>query len=130
MAERVLITGGAGFIGSHLADALLARGSEVVALDNLSTGSLGNVDQAGRHAEFRFVQGSVLDELIVDKLNLYHSRFEQIKRFAVLSRDFSADEGEVTPTLKLRRKICQQHFAAEIEALYDRSGPPADAVGG
>ena len=67
---------------------------------------------------------------IVDELNLSHSRFEQIKRFAVLSRDFSADEGEVTPTLKLRRKICQEHFAAEIEALYDRSGEQADAVGG
>ena len=67
---------------------------------------------------------------IVDELNLSHSRFEQIKRFAVLSQDFSADEGEVTPTLKLRRKICQEHFAAEIEALYDRSGRPADAVGG
>ena len=68
MAERVLITGGAGFIGSHFADALLARGTEVIALDNLSTGSLGNVDHAGRNAGFRFVQGSVLDELIVDEL--------------------------------------------------------------
>jgi long-chain acyl-CoA synthetase len=46
------------------------------------------------------------------------SRFEQIKRFTILPRDFSADEGEVTPTLKLKRRICQEHFAAEIEALY------------
>jgi UDP-glucose 4-epimerase len=63
-----LITGGAGFIGSHLTDALLARGDHVVALDNLSTGRLSNLDAAGRLETFRFVQGSVLDELMVDEL--------------------------------------------------------------
>ena len=55
---------------------------------------------------------------IVDDVNARHSRFEQIKRFAILSRDFSADEGEVTPTLKLRRRVVQEHFAEEIERLY------------
>lgn len=66
--SRYLITGGAGFIGSHLAEALLARGDHVVALDNLSTGRLQNLDVAGSHPHFRFVQGSVLDELVVDEL--------------------------------------------------------------
>ncbi len=56
---------------------------------------------------------------IVDEVNGPHSRFEQIKHFAILPRDFSTEEGEVTPTLKLRRKVCQEHFAAEVEALYD-----------
>ena len=55
---------------------------------------------------------------IVEEVNRDLSRFEQIKRFAILSRDFSAEEGEVTPTLKLKRRVCQEHFAAEIEALY------------
>ena len=41
---RVLITGGAGFVGSHLAEALLDRGDEVFVLDNLSTGSIDNID--------------------------------------------------------------------------------------
>lgn len=68
MPVRYLVTGGAGFIGSHLIDALLARGDQVVALDNLSTGRLSNLDAAGRHENFRFVQGSVLDELVVDEL--------------------------------------------------------------
>ena len=68
MPTSYLVTGGAGFIGSHLADALLARGDHVVALDNLSTGRLSNLDAAGRHPHFRFVQGSVLDELVVDEL--------------------------------------------------------------
>jgi nucleoside-diphosphate-sugar epimerase len=64
---RYLITGGAGFIGSHLADALLAGGDEVVALDDLSTGRLSNLDSAVAQSGFRFVQGSVLDELIIDE---------------------------------------------------------------
>ena len=55
---------------------------------------------------------------IVDAVNSPLSRFEQIKRFAILPREFSADEGEVTPTLKLKRRVCTEHFAAEIEALY------------
>jgi len=55
---------------------------------------------------------------IVDGANADLSRFEQIKRFAILPREFSAEEDEVTPTLKLKRRVCAQHFSAEIEALY------------
>jgi nucleoside-diphosphate-sugar epimerase len=65
---RFLVTGGAGFIGSHLADALLARGDAVTVLDNLSTGQLSNLDTAGKQPNFCFVHGSVLDELVVDEL--------------------------------------------------------------
>lgn len=67
MSRTYLITGGAGFIGSHLSEALLARGDSVVALDNLSTGRLRNLDAIGNHSRFRFVQASVLDELAVDE---------------------------------------------------------------
>lgn len=66
--KTYLITGGAGFIGGHLAEPLLERGDRVVALDDLSTGRLSNLDHLGGHANFRFVQGSVLDELMVDEL--------------------------------------------------------------
>jgi long-chain acyl-CoA synthetase len=55
---------------------------------------------------------------IVDDVNADLSRFEQIKRFTILPRDFSAEQGEVTPTLKLKRRVCQEHFAREVEALY------------
>jgi long-chain acyl-CoA synthetase len=55
---------------------------------------------------------------VVDEVNRERSRYEQIKRFAILPRDFSAEEDEVTPTLKLKRRVCEQHFAAEIERLY------------
>lgn len=69
MGQRTyLITGGAGFIGGHLAEVLLDRGDRVVALDNLSTGRLDNLDHLDGHPHLRFVRGSVLDELMVDEL--------------------------------------------------------------
>jgi UDP-glucose 4-epimerase len=68
MTQKYLITGGAGFIGSHLTQALLAGGHHVVALDNLFTGRLANLDPVGGHPNFHFVHGSVLDELVVDEL--------------------------------------------------------------
>jgi long-chain acyl-CoA synthetase len=67
------------------------------------------------------VTGSAAEALvqeIVDEVNRDRVRVEQIKRFAILPRDFSQEEGELTPTLKLRRKIVQEHFASEIEQLY------------
>jgi UDP-glucose 4-epimerase len=63
--NRVLITGGAGFIGSHLAELLLAEGHSVQALDDLSSGSLANIVQLRRNPEFRFRQGSILDMALV-----------------------------------------------------------------
>ena len=65
---RYLVTGGSGFIGSHLVEGLLASGGSVVALDNLSTGRLQNIDGVSGHPNFHFVHGSVLDELVVDEL--------------------------------------------------------------
>jgi long-chain acyl-CoA synthetase len=55
---------------------------------------------------------------VVDDVNRDRVRVEQIKKFSILPRDFSQEEGEVTPTLKLRRRVVQEHFADEIEKLY------------
>jgi long-chain acyl-CoA synthetase len=55
---------------------------------------------------------------IVDGVNRDRVRVEQVKRFAILPRDFSQEEGELTPTLKLRRKVVHEHFADQIEQLY------------
>jgi len=58
---------------------------------------------------------------VVDDTNRERSRFEQVKRFAILPRDFTMADGEVTPTLKLRRRAVIDHFGAEIETLYSGS---------
>jgi long-chain acyl-CoA synthetase len=57
-------------------------------------------------------------EQVVEGVNRDLSRYEQIKRFAIVSREFSAEEGEVTPTLKLKRRVIEERFADEIERLY------------
>ncbi len=64
---RYLITGGAGFIGSHLTDRLIEHGHHVHVLDNLSTGRIENVDQWRDHDRFRFTEGNVLDEHVLEQ---------------------------------------------------------------
>ncbi|MDI6773073.1 MAG: GDP-mannose 4,6-dehydratase [bacterium] len=64
---KVLVTGGAGFIGSHLAEALLARGEGILVLDDLSTGSLQNIIHLMRRPGFEFRLGSILDMRAVDE---------------------------------------------------------------
>jgi len=59
-----------------------------------------------------------LERRIEAQVNARVSRFETVKRFAVLPRDFSVEEGELTPTLKLRRKVIAAKHAATIDALY------------
>ncbi len=68
MPGKALVTGGAGFIGSHLAELLLGDGWEVWALDDLSTGSLGNVEQLRESPRFHLVVESVLSPAVVNEL--------------------------------------------------------------
>jgi len=71
-------------------------------------------------AEVAKANGDVqaLVQQAVDDTNRDLSPFEQIKRFAIVPREFSAEEGEVTPTLKLKRRVIEERFADEIEQLY------------
>ena len=74
---NILITGGAGFIGSHLTEKLLAEGHHIVAVDDLSTGSLDNVAASMNHPKFQFVRESVRNEstmtALVDRCDaIYH----------------------------------------------------------
>jgi len=66
--SRVLVSGGAGFIGSHLVDRLLGDGFEVVVLDNLCGGRVENVKQHIGEGSFRFVRGDVRDSSVVEEL--------------------------------------------------------------
>src|SRR5512145_2293880 len=65
---RVLITGGAGFVGSHLADALLQRGDEVFVLDNLSTGSIDNIAHLKADPRFHYTIDTVVNEPLLAEM--------------------------------------------------------------
>jgi len=66
--KKILITGGAGFIGSHLAEKLLNDNKEVFIVDNLSTGRLENIEHLKNNKNFHFIKGSVLDEALMKEL--------------------------------------------------------------
>ncbi len=63
-----LITGGAGFIGSHLGEAILADGGRVLVVDDLSTGSLDNISSLLDHPDFRFARASITDEVVLERM--------------------------------------------------------------
>ncbi len=65
---KVLVTGGAGFIGSHLAERLLKDGNRVVVVDNLSTGRLGNIESFENQSDFSFIEGDIRDAELMDNL--------------------------------------------------------------
>jgi UDP-glucose 4-epimerase len=74
---KILITGGAGFIGSHLCESLLADGHNVTIIDNLSTGKFSNISHLQSNSNFHYVIGSILDSVILEKLiaeadEIYH----------------------------------------------------------
>ena len=79
MGMTALVTGGAGFIGSHLAQRLLADGAEVIVLDNLSTGSLKNLETFRSNPKLQFVKGDIRDSTLVQLLT---SRSEAVFHLA------------------------------------------------
>jgi UDP-glucose 4-epimerase len=75
LPQRILITGGSGFIGSHLAETLLQRGHQVTVIDDLSTGSLSNIEHliqdksfSGRPPAFRYAIDTITNEMVLDRL--------------------------------------------------------------
>jgi long-chain acyl-CoA synthetase len=73
-------------------------------------------DDPARLAEDERVRELI--QSVVDGVNADRSRYEQVKRFVILPRDFTMDAGEVTPTLKLKRRVVLEHFADSVERLY------------
>src|SRR3954454_2645116 len=69
---NVLVTGGAGFIGSHLCDALIARGDEVTCVDNLLTGGAENVAHLREHPRFRFLERDVTEPVDLECEAIFH----------------------------------------------------------
>ena len=74
---KVLITGGAGFIGSHLAEELLSQKNKVTVIDNLSTGSVRNIEHLRRNKDFRYHIDTIMNRILMEKLvkdcdSIYH----------------------------------------------------------
>ncbi len=65
-AKRILVTGGAGFLGSHLCDRLIAAGHEVICLDNFFTGSKRNVEHLRDHARFELIRHDVVEPILLE----------------------------------------------------------------
>lgn len=83
--NRILVTGGAGFIGSHLVDRLIADGEQVTVLDDLSTGTRDNLQEADATGKLRIVEGSILDDGAIDTAldgcdRIYHLAVQCVRR--------------------------------------------------
>ena len=99
---RVLITGGAGFVGSHLADACLLRGDQVFVLDDLSTGSIDNIEYLKRHPYFHYTIDRVQNERVtaelVDRVDMVYHLAAEVGVRRVIDSPISTIENNVQAT--------------------------------
>lgn len=135
MEHTFLVTGAAGFIGSHSVDLLLASGHAVIGLDNLRTGRLANLEQALRSGRFTFVEGDAADEATVDAV-FAGRRIDGVLHLAAL---VSVPESFREPALNFRTNVaatdvvaraCLRHgcprvvFASSAAVYGDRAELP------
>jgi len=124
---KALITGGAGFIGSHLAEALLERGDTVAVIDDLSTGSIRNIEHLKPRKKFRYTIGSVMDvpvlaELVDEAEVIFHLAAAVGVRL-VVERPVSTIETNVRGTenvLELANKKRKKVLIASTSEVYGR----------
>src|ERR1035437_236386 len=145
--SHVLVTGGAGFIGSHLIERLLADGKAVVAIDDLSTGRLENLQAVHAHPKLRLIESKVsacreLGQLVAQAESIYHLAaavgVELVVRFPIRVLDTNLHETEVlleaaaahavpvllTSTSEVYGKSQKEAFSEEDDLLI---GPPHPA---
>ena len=125
---HMLITGGAGFIGSHLAEALLARGHSVTAVDDLSTGRQENISHLAAHPQFHFVYETITNETVMDRLAstadvIFHLAaavgVELIVKDPVRTLETNIQGSEVV--LRLARRYQRKVLLASTSEVYGKS---------
>lgn len=125
---RILVTGGAGFIGGHISERLLSLGHEVTVLDDLSTGKLENIQALMGHDRFHFCQGSILDLPLLREL-IQNRRIEGISHQAArpsvarsIEDPLATNEVNITGTLNVLKVAheagCRRVVAASSSSIY------------
>ena len=125
---RALITGGAGFIGSHLAERLLERGDHVSALDDLSTGTLDNVQGILDHERFRFVLDDVRNtetvHLLVEQCDVVYHLAAAVGVQLIVDRPVHTIETNIHGTevvLSVANKFRKKVLLASTSEVYGKS---------
>jgi UDP-glucose 4-epimerase len=134
--KHCLVTGGAGFIGSHLVEALLARGDHVTALDDESTGAKGNLSAAAAHFNFNYVKGSARDRELIRQLagsadEVYHLA-ATVGLPRLVARPADALENNLAPVRVLLDELSRfqaqgrriKLFLASSHEVYGRNPQP------
>lgn len=128
MIGRTLVTGGAGFIGSHLVDALMATGSPVTVLDDLSAGDAGNLAMARVNGDLRFIQGSILNQRVLEQAmadcdRVFHMAVQCVRRS--LANPIENHEVNATGTLNVleaaRRNAIVRFIYCSSSEVYGNS---------
>jgi nucleoside-diphosphate-sugar epimerase len=125
---KALITGGAGFVGSHLAEALVARGDEVYVLDNLSTGSIENIEHLKTNPRFHYMVESIMNEPmtaeLVDRVDVVFHLAAAVGVRLIVESPVNTIETNVHGTemmLKLANKKKKKILIASTSEVYGKS---------
>jgi UDP-glucose 4-epimerase len=125
---KALITGGAGFVGSHLAEALVERGDEVFVLDNLSTGSIENIERLKKSERFHYTIESVTNEPVcaelIDRVDVVYHLAAAVGVKLIVESPVNTIETNVHGTemvLKLANKKKKKVIVASTSEVYGKS---------
>ncbi len=125
---RALITGGAGFIGSHLSEALLNRGQQVTVIDDLSTGRFENIEPLTRNPDFRFAIETITNTTVMDRLvsecDIIYHLAAAVGVFEIVSKPIHTIETNVRGTdivLQTARRYRKKVMIASTSEIYGKS---------
>src|SRR5688572_372485 len=131
IVATVLVTGGAGFIGSHLTEALLARGDQVLVIDDESTGRFANLAAVRNHPSLKLIRGSIGEASLDGVSEVYH--LAAAVGVALIAKEpLQTIERNIYPTQLLLDELCRRHqagqpvkfFLASTSEVYGKNPKP------